>query len=61
MRIKTGLAMAGLITLCLACEKKDQDAAVAQGQMIASKAQDLAGSAWKSVSEQAQSAFCRLG
>ena len=54
MKVRTGLAAAALLACSLACEKKDQDAAMAQGRVFASKAQDMAGSAWKSVSEQAQ-------
>ncbi len=54
MKSKMSLAAIALMALSMGCEKKDQDAAMAQGRMFASKAQDMAGSAWKSVSEQAQ-------
>ena len=42
-----------LIVLATGCEKKDQDAALAQGQVAFSKAKQMAGGFWKSACAEA--------
>jgi len=53
MKLQISLLAACCGLIVVGCEQKDQDAALAQGQAVVSKAQTMAGSAWKSVSDEA--------
>ena len=53
MRKELGMAAAALLLFSVGCDKKSQDAGLAQGQAAVAKAGDLAGTAWKSAKDQA--------
>jgi chromosome segregation ATPase len=53
MNSKIGCFICLTAIVLVGCEKKDQDAAMAQGQLIASKAQTIAGNAWQSARDAA--------
>ncbi len=54
MKLKFGFAALLMAALLGGCSKQQQDAALSQGQAALSKAEGLAGGAWKSAVNQAQ-------
>jgi chromosome segregation ATPase len=61
MKLITSLSVAVLVAGLTGCDHKDEDAALAQGRSVFSKAVDLAGGAWKSACDRAQKLSANSG